>query len=288
MIETTRQITFAGSTVTLESRGAAAHQVAALLLANLGPANQTAAASHWTLRLVGEESLQVYAGPTGTPLELVDDDHAVAVVRRLGYYLADQSKDGLLFHAAALSWHAHGLLLPGGTQAGKTTLSAWLLTQGFSYLSDELVYLPQGSAVMQAFSRPLNLRLKSLAALQAELALELTALTPSDGMNTLIAPSCLGAATVQAQANLKLIIFPCYAPEQPLRFTRLAKAEAALRLMEGLVNARNLAHHGFPDVTRLVREVPAYALSYSCFRQLSPWLAHDLPEALDEIADCRF
>ena len=282
MIEATRQITFAGSTVTLESRGAAAHQVVALLLANLAPANQTAAASYWTLRLVGEEAapLQVFAGPTGTPLELMGDDHAVAVVRRLGYYLADQSKDGLLFHAAALSWHAHGLLLPGVTQAGKTTLSAWLLTQGFSYLSDELVYLPQGSAVMQAFSRPLNLRLKSLAALQAELALELTALTPSDGVNTLIAPNCLGAAAVQAQANLKLIIFPCYAPEQPLCFTRLAKAEAALRLMEGLVNARNLAHHGFPDVTRLVREVPAYALSYSRFSQLSPWLEHDLPEAL--------
>lgn len=291
MIEATRQITFAGSTVTLESRGAAAHQIAALLLANLAPANQTAAASHWTIRLIGEElaPLQVYAGPTGTPLELmVNDDHAVDVVRRLGYYLADQSKDGLLFHAAALSWHAHGLLLPGVTQAGKTTLSAWLLAQGFSYLSDEPVYLPQGSTVMQAFSRPLNLRLQSLAALHAELALELTALTPSDGMNTLIAPSCLGVAAVQAEANLKLIIFPCYAPDQPLRFTRLSKAEAALQLMEGLVNARNLAHHGFPDVTRLVREMPAYILSYSRFSQLSPWLEHDLPEALDKVSDCRF
>jgi hypothetical protein len=256
-----------------------------LLLANVGSANQpawTATASHWTLRLVGEDTalLQVYAGPTGTPLQLVGDSHAVHVVRQIDYYLADQSKDGLLFHAAALSWHGHGLLLPGASHAGKTTLSAWLLTRGCNYLSDELVYLPHGLLVMQAFSRPLNMRLTSLAALQAALAIELTELTPSDGVNTLIAPSCLGTAVVLDRASLKLIIFPHYEPAQPLNFTRLTRAETALRLMEGLINGRNLAQHGFPDVARLAREAPAYALSYGSFSQLPPWLAHDLPEAL--------
>ncbi|MFN8459220.1 MAG: hypothetical protein U0401_31985 [Anaerolineae bacterium] len=48
----------------------------------------------------------------------------------------------------------------------------------------------------------------------------------------------------------------------------LSQAQAGLALMQCLLNARNLPEHGFPEVTRLIRQVPAYHLGYSHFGQL--------------------
>jgi hypothetical protein len=42
--------------------------------------------------------------------------------------------------------------------------------------------------------------------------------------------------------------------------------------MECLANGRNLAGHGFPEVTRIARSVPAYQLVYSRFEQLDSYI----------------
>jgi len=59
-----------------------------------------------------------------------------------------------LFHAAALAWQGRGLLLPGKISAGKTTLTAWLLSRGLDYLTDELVFIPQGTVAVRGLARP--------------------------------------------------------------------------------------------------------------------------------------
>jgi hypothetical protein len=38
--------------------------------------------------------------------------------------------------------------------------------------------------------------------------------------------------------------------------------------MTHLINARNLPEHGFAQVARLARKVPAYRMTYSSFAQL--------------------
>jgi hypothetical protein len=39
-----------------------------------------------------------------------------------------------------------------------------------------------------------------------------------------------------------------------------------------LINARNLPEHGFLEVTRLARTVPAFSLRYGDFAQLEQWV----------------
>ena len=51
-------------------------------------------------------------------------------------HLVDRSGGGLLFHSAALMWEGRCLILPGTIGAGKSTLTAWLISRGFSYLTD--------------------------------------------------------------------------------------------------------------------------------------------------------
>ncbi len=156
----TRLITFGGSTVAVVYSGDQPAAIIDFLFRYLPPElnprqphvtfNLSPADAPGQLTLRRDEAL-IYTGDSpARAAELLQS--------QVCYHLADRSQGGLLFHAAALSWQGRGLLLPGATGAGKSTLTAWLLTQGFEYLTDELVFIPAGSEKLHAFTRPLNLK----------------------------------------------------------------------------------------------------------------------------------
>jgi len=281
----THLISFGGSTVTVEYSGEAARGIVEMILADVAPVlgtRQYVNASHWTIRLVSVAAapVQSFEGVSGAALRALGQVTPEVVLGRLCYQLANRSHGGLLFHAAGLGHVGRGLLLPGMMEAGKTTLTAWLLAQGYTYtyLTDELVFVSEGSAQIQAFTRPLNLRADGLSALQAALAIDLSDLLPRDGATALVAPRRFGSGQVHNEAVLDAIIFPCFVAGSPLSFTPLSKAETGLALMECLINARNLPQHGFPEVVRLARSVPAYRLQYGSFSQLEGWFVEALME----------
>jgi len=84
----------------------------------------------------------------------------------------------------------------------------------------------------------------------------------------LVPPFLLQPASPQSEAALNFIIFPCYRANTPFELRRLSGAQAGLTLMKSLINARNLPEHGFSEITRLARRIPAYTLSYSSFDQI--------------------
>jgi hypothetical protein len=68
------------------------------------------------------------------------------------------------------------------------------------------------------------------------------------------------------------IIFPCYQAGSDFVWQPLSKAQAGLALMKCLVNARNLPEHGFPHISRLVKMIPAYHMTYANFDQVEAQL----------------
>ena len=62
---------------------------------------------------------------------------------------------------------------------------------------------------------------------------------------------------------------------------RLSRAQAGLELMQCLINARNLPDHGFPEVTRLARAMPAYKMTYANFAQIEPHIFRLFGDILD-------
>jgi hypothetical protein len=190
----------------------------------------------------------------------------------LGYTgrdLAERCRGGLLFHSGALAWKGKGLLLPGGIAAGKTTLTLWLATRGFSYLTDELVYVKDGANTFRSFTRPLNLKAPSRTVLQKDFDLVRNReYVLSTALGDLISPALLNSTERRAETPLTLFIFPRYSPGRDFIFRPLSKAQAGMELMGCLVNARNLPAHGLPEVARLVKMLPAYSMSYSHFDQI--------------------
>lgn len=198
---------------------------------------------------------------------------AVLAERWLGdacYHLADRSQGGLLLHAAALTWQGRGLILPGVSGTGKTTLTAWLLTQGFDYLTDELVFIPAGADTLQVFTRPLNLKANVSAALAQFVDIEGQAESIlSSSTSLLVPPAVLKPTNTLSEPTLYLIIFPRYCSCSQFNLRPFSRARAGMFLMECLINARNLPDHGFAEIARLCRQVPAYQMSYSKFDQLA-------------------
>ncbi len=189
-----------------------------------------------------------------------------------GYSLANKSRGGLLFHAGALAWEGKGLLLPGDIGAGKTTLTAWLALKGIgglNYLSDEMVFFPDGSVAMQTYTRPLNLKVPARAALEDLFDFEAHAdhiLSTSYG--DLILPELLSFAGPHDETPVNLFLFPRYAAESEFELKPISTAQTGLALMECLVNARNLPEHGFREIARLAQIAPAYMMSYAHFDQI--------------------
>jgi hypothetical protein len=191
------------------------------------------------------------------------------------HHLVDRSQGGLLFHSAALMWKGRCLILPGTIGAGKSTLTAWLISRGLGYLTDELVFVPWGADTVQTFTRPLNLKRPSREPLRGyfdyadvPVTLQREGHVWSTAFNDLISPEALGAPERLDPPELNQVLFPRYDPLSPFELQRLSKAQAGLALMECLVNARNLPDHGFAEVARLARNVPAHMLHYSRFEDL--------------------
>jgi hypothetical protein len=269
-----RVIGFAGSTVAVEYQGERAGAIVDYVFRYVDPA--AGGEPYRTLRLVSDDGggeLRLFVGDDASPRCTTSDGWmAEYLLGRTCYYLAYWSRGGLLFHAGGVSWEGQGLMLPGPVGAGKTTLTAWLLGQGFRYLTDELVYVPEGAESFQAFTRPLNVKGGALAALQPLLDAGKREgrgeqlMTCPDG--ALVPLEQLSPHPPHSEAPLGIILFPRFRPGGNLDLQRLSQAQAGLALMASLINARNLDDHGFSEVVRLARSVPAYRLRYGGFSQL--------------------
>jgi hypothetical protein len=68
-------------------------------------------------------------------------------------------------------------------------------------------------------------------------------------------------------------LFPTYQPQGEPDWEPLSLAQTGQLLMQSLINARNLAHHGFHEAARLARIAPGYRFSYAHFNQVEEQLA---------------
>ncbi|MDX1522257.1 MAG: hypothetical protein R3264_11555 [Anaerolineae bacterium] len=270
----TRLLAFAGSTVAVTSQGSLAQSMVQFLFNHL-PADE-AGVSHTTFRLVDDAGAEAVSLHQDEQL-LVDGASAVAGAERLlgevCHQLAVQSRGGLLFHAAAVGKDGWGLMLPGQSGVGKSTLTVWLVTQGFSYLTDELAFIPTGTTTLQAFPRPINLKpvARSVVSQFVDVQAHPQQVWHSRH-TTLLLPAALNSDFTFYQPPLHHLVFPHYRPGGEFGLQPLTKAQAGLELMQCLVNARNLPGHGFNEITRLCGQVTAHRLTYSHFSQLASWL----------------
>ena len=273
-----RRIEFAGSILDIYYRGSSAERVLAFLFRDsvqLPGSQDAAATAHFTYRLDEDIQMGILRLYHGEELErecTSEEDMALHLIGQACYQLAYFSRGGLVVHAALVSQRGQGILLPGSTSKGKSTLTAWLLHCDYDYLTDELVFIADGEAQNgYGLRRPLNLK-KAARPLLSDV-FQISSTTPgvmTSASVDLIQHERFGNGNVLPQIPICALIFPYFQPEAAFDLLRLSKAQASLELMKCLINARNLPEHGFPNVVGLARSIPAYQMIYSDFSEVEP------------------
>jgi hypothetical protein len=190
------------------------------------------------------------------------------------FNLLNKNSNGVAIHAGAVSYREKVIILPGQSGSGKSNISAWLTAHNFSYLTDELIFLPDnksGQAI--PFTRPFCIKSGAVT--------EIKKLIQEDNLHDILEDE-QGAVVPHRSLNPDfsiitsspvLILFPAYQFASPLKIERISGAQACTSLMACDVNARNLADHGFQQIVRIVRSTPAYRVTYGSFKGFEDALA---------------
>jgi hypothetical protein len=213
------------------------------------------------------------AGATyGTPCELRLDGDRVgdaeiveSLVPTLVHDLNRRALDScghLVLHAGGVEHDGVGVVFPGATEAGKTTLAAGLVRAGYGYLTDEGVAVDRETLRIHPYPKPLSID-RGAWPLFPELEPRVDLATdaykvdqwqvpPSDIRPDALGPSC----------PVSVIVFPRYEPGIDTSVEQLGRAEALIELAK---NTYKFDEQGAPALELLAEVVRPAA----CFRLAS-------------------
>lgn len=200
-------------------------------------------------------------------------DLAQLLLTRSTQLLVHDISSGPAIHGAAVQRNGKSVLIPAGMGSGKSILTSWLLAQGYSYLTDELVCFPEDGPLFTALTRPVCIKqagkplidpiIESFCPPQSRQDLILQNKT-----GTLFSHRIFNDELIPDSCRLSFLLFIQHIDNAVLSLDPISPAQAAQRLMGCLVNGRNLKLHGLPHVASFTRHTPALVLQYSDCDQL--------------------
>lgn len=169
----------------------------------------------------------------------------------------------MLLHASAVARDGRALIMAGESGSGKSTLAALLGEGDWRLMGDEFTLIDPTSGDAFAFPRAVSLKNEAIAEVAARIDAArlgpLLAGTPKGDIRHLI-PRVDAIAAMHEPARPALLLFPRFGGEVAIE--PMGEGEAFVRLTEASTNYVALGEAGFAALTRLVRETPAFAVSY--------------------------
>jgi hypothetical protein len=195
----------------------------------------------------------------------------------LNWHVPNLLPDCLQFHASAVEVDGHGVILPGESGVGKSTLTAGLLAGGARYLCDEFALVDTRTALLQPYPRALCIK-KAAHPVIRELGLRLHGrrrhVKSTKGTVGFLDPLSVRPNAIGRPAPVRFIIFPRYIPGADPALVPISRAEAAFSLLPTCFNLLRCARPGVDMVASLVRSAACYRLvagdlSRTCTRVLA-------------------
>lgn len=169
----------------------------------------------------------------------------------------------MLLHASAVARDGRAVILSGESGSGKSTLAALLGEGAWRLMGDEFTLIEPASGDALGFPRAVSLKNAAIAEIAARVDPArlgpLLAGTPKGDIRHLI-PRADAIAGMHEPARPALILFPRFGGAAAIE--PMAPGEVFVRLTEASTNYVALGEAGFAALTRLVRETPAFGISY--------------------------
>ena len=201
--------------------------------------------------------------------DLAPAELSLLLLSRSTYSLLNDLQGGTAIHGAAVHRKNRAVLMPGKSGIGKSILTSRLLSMGYNYLTDELVYFPDGADYFTALSRPLHINETGRQVLEGFCSLD-DQQHPflQSEKTTLFSHRVFDEQPISPQPELSLLLFIEQSNKTPLAINSQSPGQAAKRLMESVVNARNTGVDSFKHLASISRNIPAILLKYADIEQL--------------------
>jgi len=181
---------------------------------------------------------------------------------------ARQTGDYLLFHAGAVSMDGQGVVLPGASGTGKTTLVAGLVVAGFDYLSDEAAAIDPISGLLHPYPKALTLKSRFLFDLYPHLERNRVE-SLVNGQYHLpierVRPGAMGGP-----CRIRYFIFPKRTSTGHTRWRTITPGAAALELGRNAMNLTVYGARALPVLADIIRHAVAVEMEFADLNDALP------------------
>ena len=176
---------------------------------------------------------------------------------------------GVALLGGAVAGRQKSVLIPAVAGDGKALLMAWLMANGYRFLSDRLVVWSDHPESLHPFCG--GFKIKRRIATQALPLIGLDDAAPElihTPDTVLVPPAALPAANPGKTVVPGLVVFAELRANLKFSAAALTPAQAMARLMGCVANSGRLTHRGVPVVSALARRVPALEIMFDSVGQL--------------------
>jgi hypothetical protein len=211
---------------------------------------------------------QVQFWVDGTPpFKPLPRDQAFAMLEwGMNWCIAGHAHHYLMLHAAVLERNGHAVIMPGDPGAGKSTLTAALMLDGWRLLSDEIALIDRTDGQLYGLARPVSLKNASIDIIQAHAPGSIFGDVARDthkGTVSHLRPSASSIAKIEIPARPRWVVFPRWKADVPARLSPHSKAAAFLHLASHAFNYSLLGGLGFQMVGNLMNVCECWDFEYS-------------------------
>lgn len=204
-----------------------------------------------------------YIEDTGLQNHVRLDDLLISLRGAISHRVCTHYPSIAWMHAGCVVSESHALLFAGHGGIGKTTLVAYLSSQGFGYLSEDVTVLTPGiRPEVKTMQMPLSIKSGSWASL-SQYYPELSGLPDYEGLNKKIKFLPVNHPLSQEQYPVRSIFFPKYDPEVRSKLEPVTPADA----LAGIVTTdsilpKPLQKQQLTQFLGWLEQTPAYNLYY--------------------------
>jgi len=205
---------------------------------------------------------------TGNGRTLCHSETADGLLPFLEWSITDAARSSLpgyqLFHAGAVVRNGHGILLPGPSAAGKSSVVAALTLHGFEYCSDELAVVGP-DARLHPFPKIISLKSGGWGQVVRQFPNAVSEAGWPDafggGLWYLKPPSLPDPSGMCCGYPIDLVLIPRYEPSQSTKLTPISRSQALKELVDQSMGPWLPGSHRLDLLVRVVGGAQCYSLT---------------------------
>ncbi|WP_299614855.1 HprK-related kinase A [Pelagibius sp.] len=184
----------------------------------------------------------------------------------LNWCIGGHAHQYLIIHSATIEKDGFAAILPGAPGSGKSTLTAYLVNNGWRLLSDELALLSLEDGRVTALARPISLKNQSIDIIGGLIPSARLSRRSEDtvkGTVALLKAPADSLARIGETAQPAWVIFPSYKKDAATALVPRPKADTVIEIGRNAFNYSIHGRQGFDLLSKVVDGCASYDFTYS-------------------------